>query len=126
MAPVVVDTHVHGPTFTPKAVLRLYRLVNRTTMPPELGFDVLPAAGVDAVVGKAVGDPIVTRWYRGDAWNAVHAQLLKLRDDIAAAGGVVVTDTAAIRHAKTAARPALLLGVEGADAIGDDVSRLDR
>ena len=122
---LVVDTHVHGPEFVPQPWRAAYRLINKRTMPPDTGFDVLAEAGVDAVVGKAVGDPVVTRWYRGGAWRAVEVQLDQLRTGIAAAGGVVVTDAGGVREARGAGRFALLLGVEGADCVGDDVDRVD-
>ena len=125
MSGVVVDTHVHGPDFVPQPFRRVYRFINRTTMPADVGFDVLRPGGVDAVVGKAVGDPVVTRWYRGGAWSAVAAQLDQLRAGIGAVDGVVATDEREVREAKANGRPALILGVEGADAIGSDVSRLD-
>ena len=115
----VVDTHTHGLGLLPRPVGPLYRLINRTTMPADVGFEVLREAGVDVVVAKAVGDPIVTRWYRGGAWRAVLAQLDDLTEQMAQAGGRVVTAPDEIRS------PCAILGVEGADAIGDDVDRID-
>jgi microsomal dipeptidase-like Zn-dependent dipeptidase len=115
----VVDTHTHGLGLLPGPVRPLYRLVNRTTMPGDVGFEVLREAGVDVVVAKAVGDPIVTRWYRGGAWRAVLTQLDDLSAQMARAGGRIVTSPDAIRP------PCAILGVEGADAIGDSVDRLD-
>lgn len=115
----VVDTHTHGLGLLPRPVGPLYRLINRTTMPADVGFDVLPDAGVDVVVAKAVGDPIVTRWYRGGAWRSVLAQLDDLTAQMEGAGGRVITAADAIKP------PCAILGVEGADAIGDDVDRID-
>ena len=93
-------------------------------MPPDLGFEVLGAAGVDAVVATAVGDAVVTRWYRGTPWDAVRVQLDQLVTEIGSAGGDVVTDAAGVRAGRAAARPVLILGVEGADALGADLDRL--
>jgi len=122
----VIDTHVHGRGFVPDLPWRAYRFVNRGTMPPDTGFDVLREAGVDAVVAKAVGDPLVTRLWRGDAWDAVVAQLDLVRADMASVGGEVVSDASGVRAARAAGRPAALLGVEGADVIGRDVDGIDR
>ena len=123
---LVVDTHVHGPHFVPQPWRAAYRLINQRTMPADASFDVLAAAGVDAVVGKAVGDPVVTRWYRGGPWRAVCSQLDQLRTAIGAVGGAVATDAAGVRAAHGAGRPALILGLEGADCVGDDIGRVDQ
>jgi microsomal dipeptidase-like Zn-dependent dipeptidase len=122
---VVVDVHTHGPRFVPQPARSLYRAVNRRTMPPDTGFDVLRYAGVDAIVGKAVGDPVVTRWYRGPAWNAVCEQLDQLIAEMASVGGEAVVDAAGVRNALRDGRPAVILGLEGADCIGEDAGRID-
>jgi microsomal dipeptidase-like Zn-dependent dipeptidase len=123
---LVVDVHTHGTALLPQPARGLYRLVNRLTMPGDVALGELAAAGVDAVVAKAVGDPIVTRWYRGGAWAAVLAQLERLRADAEQVGARVVSGAAAIRAAGAHGRTAVVLGLEGADAIGDDLSRLDQ
>jgi len=122
---LVVDVHTHGTALLPQPARGLYRLVNRLTMPPDVGFVELAAAGVDAVVAKAVGDPIVTRWHRGGAWAAVLAQLERLRADARRAGARVLSSAAEVRAARDEGRTAVVLGLEGADAIGDDLGRLD-
>jgi len=122
---LVVDVHTHGTALLPQPARSLYRLVNSLTMPPEVGFAELAAAGVDAVVAKAVGDPIVTRWHRGGAWTAVLAQLERLQADARRAGARVVSGAAEIRAARDEGRTAVVLGLEGADAIGDELGRLD-
>jgi membrane dipeptidase len=122
---LVVDVHTHGTALLPQPARGLYRLVSRRTMPFDVGFGELGAAGVDAVVAKAVGDPIVTRWYRGGAWPAVLAQLDRLRADAERAGARVVSEAADVRTERDAGRTAVVLGLEGADAIGDDMGRLD-
>ena len=122
---LVVDVHTHAVGFVPQPARSLYRLLNRTTMPPDEGFEVLRTAGVDAVVAKAVGDPVVTRWYRGGPWRAVERQLDAIDAQIRRAGGVVARTPAAVRDAKSGGWPAAILGVEGGDAIGTDVDRVD-
>ena len=121
---LVIDTHTHPAHFTPEPARSLYRLVNRGTMPPEEPYDELPAGSVDVVVAKAVGDAVVTRWYRGGAWAAVARQLDRA---VAQVGGRVVADAGSLRAvAPGNGRPVAVLGVEGADALGDDVDNVDR
>ena len=122
---VVIDVHTHAVGFVPQPFRSLYRLINRTTMPPDEGFHVLRAAGVDAVVAKAVGDPVVTRWYRGGAWTAVERQLASVARQIEAAGGRLVRTPDELAAAHAAGHPAAILGVEGADALGTDPDLVD-
>jgi membrane dipeptidase len=118
---LVIDAHTHAVGFIPQPFRSAYRFVNRTTMPPDEPFSVLARAGVDAVVAKAVGDPVVTRWHRGDAWHAVERQLDGIVEQI---DGRVARTAADVRAAHGNGVVAVL-GVEGADAIGDDVDRVD-
>jgi len=103
----VVDMHVHGPGLVPRlyaAAYRVgYRAISGQAVPPAEGFDVLGASGVDLVVAKAVGDPVVTRWYRGRGWEAVEKQLARLEVELSAAG---------VELGRGA-----LLGVEGGDTL---------
>src|SRR5437660_4288021 len=108
---LVVDAHAHGLGFVPEPARSLYRLLNRRTMPPDLGFDALAPAGVDAVVAKAVGDPIVTGWYRGGPWAAVQAQLDRLERQAADADGLVVDDAGGVRRARELGTFAVILGL---------------
>jgi microsomal dipeptidase-like Zn-dependent dipeptidase len=94
-------------------------------MPPEDCFENLARAGVDAAIASAVGDPIVTRWWRGRAWDSVLGQLATLSDEIGEAGCQLATNIAELRGAKCDGRSAVMLGLEGADAIGADLDRLD-
>jgi membrane dipeptidase len=64
---------------------------------------------------------MVTRWYRGGAWSAVERQLDAVLEQIE---GRLVRTAADVRTAR-GGRPVAVLGVEGADAIGHDVDRLD-
>jgi membrane dipeptidase len=121
---LVIDTHTHAVGFVPQPFRSAYRFMNRTTMPPDAPFDVLRQAGVDVIVAKAVGDGVVTRFHRGDAWTAVERQLDAAVEQIEAAGGHTVRTAAEVRAARDNG-PAALLGVEGADAVGDSVDRVD-
>jgi microsomal dipeptidase-like Zn-dependent dipeptidase len=121
----VLDLHVHGPGFVPQPFRTVWRGVT-IRAPAETGFDVLRGAGVDAAVAKAVGDPIVTRWYVGrSAWEAVEAQLVLIERQAGDAGALIARSVEDLRQARAQGVPAVMLGVEGADAAGRDVDRID-
>ena len=117
----VLDTHVHAPGFVPQPFARIYRFVNRATMPPDVGLAALRDAGVDCVVAKAVGDPVVTRWYRGGPWRAVNLQLDDIERQAAATGAWIVRDVGDLDGDGLG----VILGVEGGDFLGGDVARVD-
>jgi microsomal dipeptidase-like Zn-dependent dipeptidase len=121
----VLDLHTHGPGFVPQPFRAVWRGVTFRA-PNEVGFDVLRKAGVDAVVAKAVGDPIVTRWYLGRSpWDAVEAQLALIERQAGDAAAVVARSADGLVQARAQGVPAVVLGVEGADAVGGDVDRID-
>lgn len=114
---LVVDLHVHGPAFVPQPFRSLWHAVT-PGRPPEVGFDVLRPAGVDAAVATAVGDPVVTRWYRGRSpWDAVEAQLALVERQAAAAGARLARSVADVVAARADGVPAVVLGVEGGDPL---------
>jgi microsomal dipeptidase-like Zn-dependent dipeptidase len=122
---LVVDLHTHGPGFVPPPFRAVWRGLT-VRAPAEVGFDVLRRAGVDAVVAKAVGDPIVTRWYVGRSpWDAVEAQLARIERQAVDAGALVARSVEDLADAGAQGVPAVVLGVEGADAVGGDVDRID-
>lgn len=121
----IVDLHTHGPGFVPRPFSAVWRAVT-IRGPAETGFDVLRRADVDAVVAKAVGDPVVTRWYMGrSAWDAVDEQLARIEQQAAASGAVMARSVDDLVAARASRVPAVVLGVEGADALGEDVARVD-
>jgi microsomal dipeptidase-like Zn-dependent dipeptidase len=121
----VLDLHTHGPGFVPQPFRTVWRGVT-IRAPAEVGFDALTTAGVDAAVAKAVGDPIVTRWYVGKSpWDAVEAQLGLIDRQAADAGARVVRSVDGLTQARVQGVPAVVLGVEGADAVEEDVDRID-
>ena len=122
---VVLDLHTHGPGFVPHPFRAVWRAATRAA-PPEVGFEVLRPAAVDAVVAAAVGDPVVTRCYLGRSpLAAVEAQLARIERQAADAGAVVVRSVQGIASARARGTPAVMLGIEGADALGDDVDLID-
>jgi len=69
---------------------------------------------------------VVTRTHLGRSpWAAVEAQLARIERQAASAGAVVVSSVRQLIEAQSAGTPAVLLGVEGADALGGDVDRVD-
>jgi microsomal dipeptidase-like Zn-dependent dipeptidase len=121
----VLDLHTHGPGFVPQPFRTLWRSVT-IRAPAEVGFDVLRTAGVDAAVAKAVGDPIVTRWHvRTSPWGAVEAQLALIERQAADGGAPVARSVEDLEQARAQGVPAVVLGVEGADAVGSDVDLID-
>jgi len=121
----VLDLHTHGPGFVPQPFRTVWRGVT-IRAPAEVGFDVLRRAGVDAAVAKAVGDPIVTRWYVGRSpWDAVEAQLALIERQAVDAGAHVAQSVEGLVRARAEGVPAVVLGVEGADTVGRDVDRID-
>jgi microsomal dipeptidase-like Zn-dependent dipeptidase len=121
---LVVDLHAHGPGFVPQPFRSVWR--STAAAPPEGGFDTLRGGGVDAAIATAVGDPIVTRCYVGRSpWEAVEAQLGRIERQAGDAGAVVVCSVEALLLARARRTPAVLLGIEGADALGHDADLVD-
>lgn len=121
----MLDLHTHGHGFVPQPFRSVWRALTPGA-PAEVGFDALRAGGVHAAVATAVGDPIVTRWHLGRSpWEAVEVQLAQIEHQADEAGVVVVGSLDALARVRATGVPALLLGVEGADALGQDVDRVD-
>lgn len=122
---LVLDLHTHAPGFVPPPFGRMWRAVTPAA-PAVCGLDALAGAGIDAVVAAAVGDPVVTRCYLGRSPRAaVAAQLDDIERQTRSAGAVVVTTSSELLRARVAGTPAVLLGLEGADAIGHDLDAID-
>jgi microsomal dipeptidase-like Zn-dependent dipeptidase len=118
---LVVDTHTHSTTMLPKLAATAYHSVLRGR-PPDVGFAAVQEGGVDAIVAKAVGDPIVTRWHLRSAYQAVQNQLTAIIAEVESAGARLVGTADGVRGAAADGVLAVLLGLEGADCIGTDLS----
>lgn len=122
---LVIDLHTHGPGFVPQPFRSVWRAAT-VGAPAAVGFNALRAGGVDAAVANAVGDPVVTRLYVGRSpWAAVESQLARIERQAADAGAMIVNSTGDLARARTQDAPAVLLGIEGADALERDVDRVD-
>jgi microsomal dipeptidase-like Zn-dependent dipeptidase len=122
---VVVDTHVHSADFLPGYAATAFRSVNRRTAPPLFSFDQLPAAGVDVIVANAVGDWLVTAWWGQSPWRAIERQLSRIRAQAEHQRVAIAMSAAEVEQAFASHQPAVLLGLEGGNAIGINVNRVD-
>jgi len=122
---VVVDTHTHATTMLPRFAAAAYHSVLRGR-PPDVGLAEVPEGGVDAIVAKAVGDPIVTRWHLRSPFQAVQNQLSAIIDEAERSGARVVRTAADVRAAAADDVLAVILGLEGADCIGTDLGLLSQ
>ncbi|MCP3802630.1 membrane dipeptidase [Allokutzneria sp. A3M-2-11 16] len=123
MTELVIDMHTHGTRLLPQPFRALHRRFLARSWPENTTYADLAETPVRAVVAKAVGDPLVTRWRRPwGPWHAVRRQFAEIRADASAAGCRMATTVAEIRASR---ETAVLLGIEGADVVGADPSRLD-
>ena len=122
---VVVDTHTHSTTYLPRLPAEVYRSVVRGH-PPDVTFADAHAAGVHAIVAKAVGDPLVTRWHLRSPFQAVQNQLASIRDESDNAGARFVRTAGEVRSAAADGVLGVILGLEGADCVGTDLGLLSR
>jgi microsomal dipeptidase-like Zn-dependent dipeptidase len=121
---VVVDVHTHAASYLPSYAARVFRFIYRRTMPADVPFEDVLDGGVHAIVAKAIGDPLTTNWWGRSSWRAVDRQLRSIEDETRRAGGSLVRTAAEIREAQVAGRLAVMLGLEGANAIGRGFERL--
>jgi microsomal dipeptidase-like Zn-dependent dipeptidase len=121
---LVIDAHGHGTRMLPRPISALRRASVRSH-PADSPLTDLAPAGVDGLIVNAVGDRLVTRWrWPADPWVAVRRQLDELRSEAESAGCRLATTTADIQAAHDAGRPAVVLGLEGADVVGEDPTRV--
>ena len=120
---LVVDTHTHTTTMLPRLAATAYHSVLRGR-PPDVAIAEVTEGGVHAIVAKAVGDPIVTRWHLRSPFQAVQNQLAAIKHETESAGGRLVGTAKGVRQAADDGVLAVILGVEGADCIGTKLSRL--
>jgi len=125
MTPLVVDSHTHSTTMLPKLAATAYHSVLRRR-PPDISIAEVREGGVDAIVAKAVGDPIVTRWHLRSPYQAVENQLAGIRHEASAAGARLTTTAEDVRGAAADGLLAVILGLEGADCVGTDLGLLSQ
>ncbi len=122
----VIDVHTHAQGYLPRYAARVFRRIYRRTMPADLPLAAAGEGRVHALVAKAIGDPMATRWWARSPWSAVEAQLRDIEAETARAGGCLVRSAADLRRARAAGQLAVMLGLEGADAVGHRLDRLDQ
>lgn len=122
----VLDLHAHARGFVPQPFRAVWRALTPAA-PPERGLGRLREDGAGAAVLCAVGDRVVTRTHlRRTPAQAVEAQLSGIEREAAEAGVVVAATPDALLRARSSGRAAVLLGVEGADALGHDGAAVER
>ena len=124
-AGIVVDTHVHTMSYLPAFASSSFRWAIRRTVPPPFFLSQLPAAGVDVVVANAVGDGVATAWWGRPPWRAIQAQLARIRSEAEGAHAEVATSAAQVWKAFESGCVSVILGLEGGDGVGMNLSRLD-
>jgi microsomal dipeptidase-like Zn-dependent dipeptidase len=125
-AGIVADTHVHTMDYLPRFASLVFRWAIRRTVPPPFFLDQLPLAGVDAVVANAVGDRVATAWWGRPPWRAIHKQLCRIRREAEGAHIELAMSAAQVWRAYESGYVSVILGLEGGDGIGRDLSRLDK
>jgi microsomal dipeptidase-like Zn-dependent dipeptidase len=122
---IVVDAHVHTTGYLPAFASSLYRWTIRRTVPPPFFLDQLPSSGVDVVVANAVGDRVATAWWGRPPWRAIQEQLERIREEAAGARIQVAASADQVRKTFESGGTSVVLGLEGGDGIGQNLSRLD-
>jgi microsomal dipeptidase-like Zn-dependent dipeptidase len=123
---IVIDAHVHTMDYLPRFASLVFRRAIRRTVPPPFFLDQLPLAGVGAVVANAVGDRVATAWWGRPPWRAIQEQLCRIRREAEGAHIEVATSAVQAREAFESGHVSVILGLEGGDGIGRDLSRLDK
>jgi membrane dipeptidase len=77
-------------------------------------------------VANAVGDRVATAWWGRPPWRAVREQLGRIRREAEGAHIKLATSAAQVRKAFESGQASVILGLEGGDVIGRDLSRLDK
>ncbi len=125
LAGIVADTHVHTMGYLPGFASSLFRWTIRRTVPPPFFLAQLSQSGVDLVVANAVGDRVATAWWGRPPWRAIQEQLGRIREEAEGAHIEVATSAAQVRRVFDSGRTSVILGLEGGDGIGLNLSRLD-
>jgi microsomal dipeptidase-like Zn-dependent dipeptidase len=125
-AGIVADTHVHTMDYLPAFASSLYRWAIHRTVPPPFYLDQLASAGVDVVVANAVGDRVATAWWGRPPWRAIQEQLRRIRKEANDANIELATSAVQVWKAFESGHVSVILGLEGGDGIGRNLSRLDK
>jgi membrane dipeptidase len=123
---IVIDAHVHTMDYLPPFASSVFRWAIRRTVPPPFFLDQLSSARVDAAVANAVGDRMATGWWGRPPWRAIQAQLCRIRREAEDAHIELATSAAEIWEAFESGHVSVILGLEGGDGIGRNISRLDK
>jgi membrane dipeptidase len=122
---LIVDGHVHDPSFLPPYAWATLRAVTHRTMPAPTTLAQAHRVGIHAVAVMAVGDPISTVWWARSPWAAVDAQLRRVTRRPRRGAVRIVTTASQVRQCRASGQLGIILGVEGADCLGTRLDRVD-
>lgn len=74
----------------------------------------------------AVGDRAATAWWGRPPWRAIHEQLCRIRREAEGAHIELATSAVQVWKAFESGHVSVILGLEGGDGIGRELSRLDK
>jgi membrane dipeptidase len=115
------DLHGHRDGVMPKAM----RLVPGNTIPPDFKLKDCRKAGVSGYVLCVLGDPNTFLPVKVDPRKQVLSDLTKAKKAAVSAEVEIVHGAAELESAVAAGKPAIILGIEGGDFIGEDLDRVD-
>lgn len=121
MSDFYFDMHGHQEGLMPAAM----RIVPGNTIPPDFRLKDCREAGISGFILCVLGDPNSFLPIKIDPRRHVLADLAKAKKVAADAGAEVVRDAAGLESAFSKGNPAILLGIEGGDFMGDDLDRVD-
>jgi membrane dipeptidase len=115
------DVHGHREGLLPKAL----RLIPGSAIPADVRLSEVAAAGVAGFVLCVLGDPNSFIPVKVDTWRTLRRDLAVLQGLVAPAGGRVAHNAGELEGAAADGVPAFVLGIEGGDFLGEDLSKLD-
>lgn len=114
------DIHGHKEKLLPP----ILRLIEPGRVPKDIKLGRLSGTGVNGFIVCAIGDPGTFRKRKADPFSAVLRQIDDIKKTIAAGGGRIALTGKELKDAASGGQPVFVLGIEGGDFVGEDLSRL--
>jgi len=114
------DIHGHKENLLPLFL----RLIESGKIPKDVRLSGLTNTGVNGFTVCAIGDPNTFRKRKADPFQSVLKQIADIKKTIDAFGGIIALSGQDLKDANTSGRSVFVLGLEGGDSIGEDLSRL--
>ncbi len=112
------DIHGHPERTIP----RVMKLLGGRGMPPDLRIGDTIDTGLNGFVVCVLGDPNSFNPRKIDAFDYVLTHLRMVKRAVMRSGGVVAFSTSEIEAAVSRGQPVFVLGIEGGDFMGTDLS----